>query len=205
MIMKSREAKPLFSCDPGEPQSGAEMGPKGRREPGGRTESGCWRGVRKIGCVDFLSPQGETLPHKLSPIASNHECSRVELCTFTCPGASSSSPGGLPAEPSLDPWVEGGRGVRLLFCILGSCSVPSRVAPPFPGGTRGWCLHGHSPACPWNMSPTPWRGREWLGWLQRDPPSEFPPCPVLPRPVERRSYVRQSDKRNGLFKGCVVC
>lgn len=31
-IVQSRETKPTFSCDPGEPQSGAEMGRKARQE-----------------------------------------------------------------------------------------------------------------------------------------------------------------------------
>lgn len=117
-------------------------------------------------------------------------------------------PGGLHAEPSLDPWVEGGQGVRLRFWILGSCSVPTRVAPPpapFPGGTRVGVDTAKAPPacgiCPLSLGAV----GSGLGWLQLDPPNEFSPCPGLPRPVERRSYRRQSDKRNGLFKGCVVC
>lgn len=75
-------------------------------------------------------------------------------------------PGGLHAEPSLDPWVEGGQGVRLRFWILGSCSVPTRVVPPrrpVPWGHTGWCWHSQNPACPWSMSPIPRGGRERLG------------------------------------------
>lgn len=82
------------------------------------------------------------------------------------PGCLELQPGGLHAEPSLDPWVEGGQGVRLHFWILGSCSVPTRVVPsaPFPGGTRVGVGTAKAPpacgVCPLSLGGG---GRERLG------------------------------------------